>query len=395
LFWEDVVERFVVRAVLFFLICTFVVACRTTGAPPATHLPERLVDLTAQLRLIDGTPVPGAELVVQCGPTTRTARTDREGRLKLEGVPEGECHVVGKRARVNQIIRAGSNLLRGSGPVVLTVKPVYRHTLANGVEIDETLERWNRRQEGQGRVRSKARAWMPLPYRDAPRGREIKKVPLLDEKGQLVTLGVSAQRNLVYLLPCSNKPDRVPSELARLSDHPAAGVSATLIATPSCVDVPLPRQATVLRASDEVLWALSARPGTLVVLDRDAMVLHRSRTIDGTVAFLEKSWPPFAAARQVSVLSSHTVRIAEAARLIAQATRKVRTRHYAAAHGLVDRALRLDPNHAEAHRQLAILKARLGDFSGAMREVSWWRSSFGEESADDLLDEIQQLTASR
>lgn len=388
-------ERFVVRAALFLLIGSFIVGCRTTGAPPVSQVPERVVDLSAQVRLIDGTPVPGAELTVQCGRATRTVRADREGRFKLEGVPEGECQVVGERARVNQIVRAGSNLLRGSGPVMLTVKPVYRHTLSSGVEIDETLRRWTRR---VGRkVRSEARAWMPLPYRDAPRGGEIKKLPLLDEKDRLVTLETPTRRNLVYLLPCSNKPDRVPGELAKLSGHPATGVSATLIATPACVNTPLPRQVTVLRGSDEVLWALSARPGALVVLDSEGMVLHRngSGSVDDAVAFLERSWPPFAAARQVSVLSSHTVRIAAAARLIAQATEKVRARRYAAAHGLVDRALRLDPNLAEGHRHLAILKARLGDLSGAMREVSWWRSSFGEESADDLLDEIQQLTASR
>ena len=385
MFREDVVERF---AALFIvsLISISIAGCRTAGTPSA-KLASKPVGLTGQLQLIDATPVAGVELQVQCGWFKGTARTGSDGTFSLKEVPEGECRVLNERARVDQVVRVGANLLRGTSATVVTVAPVKRHTLASGVESDETLWIWHKPDTKS--VRSAARAWMPLPYRPAPRGGEIKKVPLLDAL-RLVSLDTSAKRTLVYLLPCNQKTDLVPADLRQLPTVP--GLKVAVVATPICLKSKLP--ANVLRGSGEVLWALSARPGDLVLLDSDGMVLGRSPDRD-PVAFLTRSWALFAAARQVSVLTAHSVRIAEAARLIAQAANQVRARRYAAAHGLVDRALRLDPELAEAHRQRAILKARLGDVSGAMREVTWWRTSFGEESADDLLDEIQQVTARR
>jgi len=385
LYREDVVERFAALFALFSLL--IVAGCRTVGTPSPKSSPEA-VELKGKLQLIDGTPVPGAEMAVQCARFQAKVQTDRDGHFLLKDVPVGECRVLNERARVDQVIRVGANLLRGTGAVAVTVAPVQRHTLASGLVVDDSLGVWNR--TATGISTSVARAWMPLSYRRSPRGGEIKKTPLLGPKDQLVNLDTAAKRNLVYLLPCDKKTDPLPADLQQLIHVP--GLDVALIAPPVCVKTTLPQG--TLRGSDEVLWALSAKPGDLVLLDHDGIVLHRSLDRD-PVAFLAKHWPPFAAARQVSVLNAHSVRIAEATRLITQAASQVRARRYAAAHGLVDRALRLDPDHADARRQRAILKARLGDLSGAMREVTWWRTSFGEESADDLLDEIQQVTARR
>jgi hypothetical protein len=47
------------------------------------------------------------------------------------------------------------------------------------------------------------------------------------------------------------------------------------------------------------------------------------------------------------------------------------------AHRLLDRLVQLSPDLAEAHKLRALVRARLGDYTGAMQEVSWWRPARG------------------
>jgi len=376
---------------------------------PATS--PRLVDLKGKLQLIDGRPVPGARLVVSCDHSrTQHVRSDEQGLFRLRGLPEGQCHVSCPEARVDQALRISRNLMRRTGgvDVVITVPPMHRITIHDSDgdvwEFDETLGKLasfdlSRRINARIiKTAKKARAWMPLAFRRPARGGEIGKLPLFDAaRRHLVNLSLSAPRTLVHLRPCGKQ--RVSSLALEqvVSAHAAIGLRAAMIDILPCERPDLPQQSLVpqYHGSAEVLWALGATPGDLVLLDADGSVLHRSRALDRSLAHLERSWPPFAAMRQVSVTQARTVRAAETEQLLSRAGEQMRARRYAEAHGLVDRALQLEPQDAEAHRQRAILKARLGDISGAVREVTWWRSSFGEESAEDLMDEIQKVSASR
>jgi hypothetical protein len=75
-----------------------------------------------------------------------------------------------------------------------------------------------------------------------------------------------------------------------------------------------------------------------------------------------------------------------------QAGREHRAGKHASALRLVEQALRARPGLAEARRHRARLKALLGDLSGAVADVVWWRATYGDESADRLLDELRRLT---
>jgi len=373
--------------------------CQSAGPLPSTRT-ARPVELQGSLQLVDGTPVPRAELTVTCGRTRLAVRTDRQGQFTLRGVPEGECRVVCPEARLDEWLRASRNLLLGRTArldVVVTVPPVHRVSLRTGDRVwdyDETLPaRWGT--PAARTTKRTPRAWMPLAFRGQPLGGEMKTVPLLDPEHHLTTLRLDAPRTLVHLATCDDRASKqVVDRLTRLAEGRAAtGLRAISIQTDPCGKTKLPPR--MLAGGPEVLWALQASVGDIVVLDRGGNVLHRARGLDAAVAHLERSWPPFAAVRQVSVQRSVSVRDAQAHRLCSRASEEARARRYAEAHGLLDQALQLDPELAEARRDRAILKARLGDISGAMREVTWWRSSFGEESAEDLLDEIQRVTASR
>jgi hypothetical protein len=378
----------------------FLGGCQSAGPLPETHRPT-LVELRGGLQLVDGTPVTGAELKVTCGNTRLTVRTDGRGHFGLHHVPEGDCRVVCEQARLDQPLRVSRNLIgRTAGlDVVVTVPPMHRVSVrAHQVtwQYDETLTAWGIPVDVDARVVQRVpRAWMPLAFRGQPHGGEIKTVPLLDPQHRLTALRLDAPRTLVHLATCDEQATKRRVErLTQIADARAAtGLRAVSIQTDPCRRRTIPTG--VLAGGPEVLWALQARPGAMVVLDRSGNVLHQSKSLDAVVAHLEQSWPLFAAVRQVSVQSSVSVRDAQAHRLCSQASVETRARRYAEAHGLLDQAIQLDPQLAEARRERAILKARLGDISGAMREVTWWRSSFGEESAEDLLDEIQRVTASR
>lgn len=375
--------------------------CQSAGSLPPART-ARPVELQGRLQLVDGTPVPGATLNVSCGDKQLTLRTDRRGRFTLHALPEATCRVVCGPAHLDETLRASRNLIgRVAGlDLVVTVPPVHRTTFRANDRVwdhDETLARWGTGAAAKvtSTVKRVPRPWMPLAFRGQPLGGEMKSIPLLDPERRLTTLPLGAPRTLVHLATCDDGASKlVADRLARLAEGRAAtGLRAVSIRTDPCGKRNAPLRA--LAGGPEVLWALQARPGEVVTLDRGGNVLHRDRSLDDAVAHLERSWPPFAAVRQVSVQRSISVRDAQAHRLCSQASEEARARRYAEAHGLLDQALQLDPELAEARRDRAILKARLGDISGAMREVTWWRSSFGEESAEDLLDEIQRVTASR
>jgi hypothetical protein len=387
------------------------------------------VALKGTLKLIDGTPVPGAELGAKCGTVVRTARTDHHGRFIVDKVPEGSCRITSQEARLDETVRVGSNVLRRNTEVQLTVPPMHRVVLevisAEGkktvIHLDETLRleyplitplELSALKPGQEltsrggektklRVKSvRARAWMPLQLRGTPRGNEIFKIPLYSG-GKLDHLK-PATRQLIVIQRCDADLSVALDALESVvSAYATTGLKVNVIGhgRGSCAGQGRPLVPAYL-GGDEALWALQARVGDLVLLDQDGRVLLRRPAIKGSalqeglveevVAFLERSWPIFAAVRRVSLSQASSVKAAETERLVSQATEHLKARRYVAARRMLDRVLDISPDLAEAHKQQALIKARLGDYTGAMQEVSWWRTSFGSEAADDLLDEVQQ-----
>ncbi len=74
---------------------------------------------------------------------------------------------------------------------------------------------------------------------------------------------------------------------------------------------------------------------------------------------------------------------------------QLKANRFPEAHHLLDRLVQHSPELAEAHKLRALVRARLGDYTGAMQEVSWWRSSFGSESAEELEDQVKQASKGR
>jgi hypothetical protein len=412
-------------------------ACATTGRGGVSH--SARMDLAGTLVLVDGTVVPRAAIEVRCGQVIQSVRTDEQGRFVAKQVPEGTCTVTCEAAGLRETVRVGANVLRRTTDVRLTIPPMHRvelelrsASLDGTVLLDETLpypvaipghelalrdrhlvdkgrrlapiERLALGQEFQsGDLKLKIklvepRPWMPLKLRGAPRGFELSVLPLLHGDRQVVRLGF-ATRNVLLLARCEALREDMLDELESMAGTYAASglrVAAILVeACPKAAPWIGRRSYPLLLGGAELLWAMQARGNEVVVVDGDGRALWRRPLqqigpLDDAVAYLSKSWPTFAAVRRVSLSRSSTVQAAETERLLAQAEVAVKAGKHKEAHQLLDQVLQLAPNLAEARKQRALTKARLGDLSGAMREVSWWRSSFGTESADDLLDEVQR-----
>ncbi len=397
-------------------------ACATSG--PGLRPGSAPLELRGELVLSDGTPVANAPLRLACGQVIQQATSSERGAFLFRAVPEGgECRLTSAPAGLQLAVRIGRR------PVRAVLPPVHRVVLEGTLggtrarlTLDETIPASTLRIEGgklwlgttslalagaagrelrhggaSVRVLSvEKRPYLPLALRGVPARGQAASVPLLAPSGELTRLP-SGQRTLVLLASCetlrSDAADELEAFLTSYGSLTGLRVSAVLTASESCsARAPgLP----VLHGGAELLWALGAQSGDLVLVDDNAHVLLKRSTrqagaLDAIKALLDKTWPPFASTQRVSVAPSASVREAEADRLLGQAEAKIKVKRYQEAHELLDQVLSLHPNLAEARKQRALTKAHLGDLSGALREVTWWRSSFGAESADDLLDEVQR-----
>lgn len=398
-------------------------ACATVG-PGRSPTTGATLALRGELLLSDGAPVPRAPLRLACGQVIQDTASDERGRFGFAGLAGGaRCRLSSPPAGFELAVTIDGRPLRA------TLPPVHR-VLVEGelgasrarITLDETIPASTLRIEGgklwlgtsslalanavgrelrhRGatvRVLSvERRPFLPLALRGAPARGQAASVPLLRPSGELTRLPVG-QRSLVLLASCetlrSDTADELEAFLTSYGSLSGLRVTAVLSASESCsARAPgLP----VLHGGPELLWALGAKAGDLVLVDENAQVLlarstRRPGALEAVKALLDRSWPPFAATQRVSVAPAASVREAEADRLLGQAEAKIKVKRYQEAHELLDQVLALWPNLAEARKQRALTKAHLGDLSGALREVTWWRGSFGAESADDLLDEVQR-----
>lgn len=58
----------------------------------------------------------------------------------------------------------------------------------------------------------------------------------------------------------------------------------------------------------------------------------------------------------------------------------------------VGTVLELAPENDKARRLRALLRAKRGDLSGALREIAWWRARYGDVAADTLVDEVRKAS---
>jgi hypothetical protein len=435
--------------------------CRTPEPAHAPGARARLVDLSGTLKLIDNTPVVGADIAVSCSGVVKQTTTDARGRFALTGVPEGSCKVTSRKANITRHVRASSSVLGNTPSIALIVRPYARVILTARNRrwvIDEaihgkrvavgswTLEfshgtdgkpsalldkgscrsckpvplplkpgiRFDAGLRDQRRIdyvmveRAELYPFMPIALRSRARTGAIFKVPLVSSSSRSVRLKPT-DRQLVFLADCRCPVEHV-NELEHLaSTYGTTGLKASVLEIGPCSEnsVPLSRPGVpIYHASAEALWALDGKRGEIVLLEADGKVIFRGSTLKGSatagttvfddaVAFLERTWPPFAARRRVSVNAAASVRTAEAVRLTGLVDEQLKLNNFPAAHHLLDRLILHSPDLAEAHKLRALVRARLGDYTGAMREVEWWRVSFGNESADDLMDQVRQASRGR
>ncbi|MCA9664668.1 MAG: hypothetical protein KC503_03740 [Myxococcales bacterium] len=155
-----------------------------------------------------------------------------------------------------------------------------------------------------------------------------------------------------------------------------------------------PRGGSRLIAGAEMLWALGLDPKKLEVplllaLDERGRVGYRAAlsvdALSEALTALAKGWAVLAAAM------SGAGNAARAAALLSRAVKAHAGGKLDEARQLVEKAISADDKSAEAHRLRARVAAELGDLSTASQDVSWWRQSFGDLSADELEDELKKL----
>lgn len=404
-------------------------------AAPST---DRTHGGTAVLQLFDGSPVSGVPVAVSCGGVRERGLTDARGRFPVSG---SHCTVWAEGLPAP--LPVGDNVLRGGRVAVVPPRVMLVLEGEHGqVTIDSALGvhcpaamrcRWvptaHLTAEGltvEGRTIPRAALesgepltlggvalkvarlqrlpWRPVAWRGQPGPDDVARAELLDGSGAVVRL-TPAPRHVVVLPGPEHEPARVKEELDHLTSRFGhTGLAATLLLLRSQPWPVAPEHdaATsavhVARATVEARWALRARPGQVLVLDRGMHVVHRARLpgrahLDAIVAHLERSWPPISATARISVAASASVREAEAKRLQARAGEAVGARRYAEAIRLLDRVLELIPDQPQARRQRTMARVRMGDLSGAVREVTWWRSAYGDESADELMAEIRKISS--
>ena len=443
-------------AVASLLAVVILGGCRT---PEPAHAPARgdveLVQLGGTLKLTDGTPVPGAVIVVRCGSMTKSTTTANDGTFSAGTVPGGSCTLSSAKAHVEKSIRISRSLL-GDKPTVQLEVPAHKRIVLAGlgrrwvldprssdwvenltigsstlrIERDTahctlsklgcttcapktfTLKRGTKLPIGMTGRRVDyllveevtSLVLMPLALRRTPQVGAVYDLKILTHDLRPGTF-TPKERRVVVLGRCNMKPEHL-EELEHLAGtFRSTGLEVSVIQAASCPKAPAPGGNVKHYRSTEAGWALSAQPGDVVILDQDGKVVFRrkldktsamgSTTFDDAVSFLDRTWPALAARRRISVTKAASVKTAEAVRLTEQVDTQLKANRFPEAHRLLDRLVQLSPDLAEAHKLRALVRARLGDYTGAMQEVAWWRSSFGSESAEELEDQVKQATKGR
>ncbi|PID39067.1 MAG: hypothetical protein CSA65_07280 [Proteobacteria bacterium] len=396
------------------------------------HASLHTTSLTGSVVLADGKAVPGASVALACGSKTLTAQADAEGRFALQKVPTERCRASVSGTTLDAIVDLRSNLLRASAPLRLVVPTLRRVTLVAKVKdknetivVDEAVPGSARFEEQalivplrRALVRvdlAKAtasvdspgvtivsvtiakRAEMPVFARPAPQGRDVLGLTLRQGFG-VTTLGrLLGKRSMVWVGRCRQVTQALQDDLTTLlSSHGNVGLRAAMLTTDRCAAAS--EKTLVYEAGPAARWALSAKHGELQLLDERGERKWRktdSKSADAVasaVKHLEANWPLFAAVRKVSVRESASVSAATTQRLMVQAGKLSAKKDYRAAQRLLDEVLSLQPTNAEARKLRALTKAALGDLTGALTEVGWWRDEFGDEAADELMDAVKKTS---
>jgi hypothetical protein len=434
-------------------LTTAVLGCRTPDPVHAPKVGVALVDLSGTLKLVDGTPVPGADIAVRCGGVSNATTTDVDGAFAVAAVPEGPCTITSSKAGVEKHVRISKSLL-GDKPKVSLEIPAQTRVVLSGlgrrwvidpsawvetlsigtstIQIETTKHTFSLTKADCGSCKPRVNdlrrgAKIPIGIRDQRIEyvtiEEVKQVPVMPialrpppRMGAIYRLSFTGtdfrpaafaprDRHLVLLGHCNLKAEDL-EELEHLAaTYRTSGLEVSVIQTASCPK-PLAQRTNVRQLrSFEAGWALGAKPGDVVILDQDGKVVFRRKldktsavgttTFDDAVSFLDRTWPALAARRRISVTKATSVKTAEAVRLTGQVDAQLKANRFPQAHRLLDRLVLLSPDLPEAHKLRALVRARLGDYTGAMQEVAWWRSSFGCESAEELEDKVKQASKGR
>jgi hypothetical protein len=400
--------------------------------------------------MADGRAVPGITVVLDCeAGDAETVRADLEGRFRFKGfVPSRNCKVRLPGTRYEEKVQVGRNLMRGAAEAFLRVvypqrqgvkfnvswsegkkqkeatievldglagvtvskagaKGVFRHPrtgeavdffVATGdnkmaVVIDK---KHGLKADGATLIQ---RAVTPRQLRGTPSAEDIST--LIVAKGSQLTKLVSllGKRTLAWVGPCSRFDMSTKQDLQSLGlRYGQVGLRTVALVSGDCGGngMSITGKDARVYIGNDAHWALQVGKDSsaLLVLQQNGQVVYRSTgakpAVDPAVVFLQRSWPVFAATQRVSVKASRSVSKARVNRLMGQAGKLAKAGKLKEAHAMLDTVIGLAPTHAEARKQRALMKASLGDVCGAMSEVGWWRDEFGDDSADDLLDEVRK-----
>lgn len=413
--------------------------CATSGVRDAGQQARlRTLNLSGAVVLADGKAVSGATVALACGSETLTAQADAEGRFTLQSVPATRCRASVAGTSLDTAVDLRHNLLRASAPLRLVLPELRRVTVKfpelnkRDLVVDEAVPgaaRFDGRtmtvptRSGLLRVdlvkRSATlsaggtyskdrpnnkihasititkRAELPVFARSAPQSRDVLGLTVRQGQG-VTTLGkLLGKRTLVWVGSCKQVTQALQQDLSSLlGSHGDVGLRAALLTTDRCDAAA--NKTLIYEAGAAARWALSAKRGELQLLDESGERRWRESgtksadAVASAVKHLEAHWPLFAAVRKVSVRKSASVSAATTQRLMTQAGKLSAKKDFRAAQQVLDQVLTLQPTNAEARKQRALMKAALGDLTGAMTEVGWWRDEFGDEAADELMDAVKK-----
>jgi hypothetical protein len=430
------------------LMIVLMAGCATSAVRDAGQQARlRTVDVAGVVVLADGKAVGNATVSLTCGDKTRSAQSDAEGRFALRKVPAHRCRASVAGTTLETAVDLRNNLLRATEPLRLVLPQLRRVTITQPRGLPGNQDRtfvFDEAVPGVARfegdtllipllaklvrvdlvkriavqadipgasVPAKARpkrplkltvevvkrAELPIFARSAPQSRDVLTLTLRQGQG-LTTLGkLLGKRTLVWVGRCKQVTQNLQQDLSGLlNSHGGVGLRAALLTTDSCPAAA--RKTLVYEAGPAARWALSAKRGELQLLDKSGERVWRKRAdksadaVASAVKHLEANWPLFAAVRKVSVRKSASVSAATTQRLMAQATKLSAKKDFRAAQQVLDQVLSLQPQNAEARKQRALMKASLGDLTGAMSEVGWWRDEFGDDAADELMDAVKKTS---